>query len=213
MNVMDATLPVLSWEVGTGVSSLRAFEGPEGEGKTLNLVAGKAILARGGARYELKSMAFKSPSEHAVAGQKFPLEIQFVHKLEGEDAKDLVVSVFCRTVEGSTPFLTSLSDQLSTLEETPDMNVELDLEKVALEVLGQTEFTSPTATNAQSYFEYLGSLTAAPCTEEVSWIILKNPLRITPSEFDLIKEAVGSEPRALQSLNGRVVYDSRMMDP
>eukprot|EP00961_Rhodomonas_salina_P209020 2820936-Rhodomonas_salina.2 len=44
---------------------------------------------------------------------------------------------------------------------------------------GQTEQVSPTSTNAQSYFQYEGSLTTAPCSETATWIVLKNPLRVS----------------------------------
>jgi carbonic anhydrase len=77
-------------------------------------------------------------------------------------------------------------------------------------VLGQTEAVDATATNAQSYFEYTGSFTAAPCTEGVSWVVTKNALAASQDDLETIARILGRAARPLQALNGRAVLDSRV---
>ena len=77
---------------------------------------------------------------------------------------------------------------------------------VASQVLGQTEFVGPTSTNAQSYYQYDGSFTTAPCTENVVWVVLKNPLAVTVEDLALITQYLGQPSRPVQPLNERIVF-------
>jgi len=64
---------------------------------------------------------------------------------------------------------------------------------------------NPTATNAQSYYQYDGSFTSAPCTEGVTWLVLKNPLAVSVSDLDLLAKYLAQPSRPIQPLNGRFV--------
>jgi len=84
-------------------------------------------------------------------------------------------------------------------------------ESVAMSVLGQMDSLEPTVTNAQGYFRYLGSETAPPCQEGVTWIVLKYPLPITSEHLRSISGAMGPNVRPVQPVNGRDVLDSHMV--
>jgi carbonic anhydrase len=55
----------------------------------------------------------------------------------------------------------------------------------------------------------MGSLTAPPCSEGVTWFVLKAPVDISPEEIKAFAKLYPHDVRPLQPLNGRVVKESR----
>jgi carbonic anhydrase len=58
------------------------------------------------------------------------------------------------------------------------------------------------------YFMYMGSLTAPPCTEGVTWFVLKTPVDISTEQLNAFAKLYPHDVRPLQPLNGRVVKAS-----
>ena len=117
----------------------------------------------------------------------------------------MVISVMGRLAHASAPFIAQLAASLPSEFTTAETTVPLNMADVARQVLGQTELIDPTATNAQSYYQYDGSFTTAPCTEGVTWVVLKNPLPVAEMDLELMSKYLGQPSRALQPLNGRLV--------
>ena len=61
--------------------------------------------------------------------------------------------------------------------------------------------------NLNNYFKYSGSLTTPPCSEGVTWVVLKNPITIEKSDLAALSALEGNNNRPLKPLNGRVVLD------
>jgi carbonic anhydrase len=55
----------------------------------------------------------------------------------------------------------------------------------------------------------MGSVTAPPCTEGVTWYVLKTPVDISAGQIDAFAKLYPHDVRPLQPLNGRVVKESR----
>jgi len=210
-NIEQRPLPLLLWQVTSGASAqLRTvaltMNGLALSGRSMMLSGASALMPMGGIAYALQSLHLHTASEHAIAGQKFDMELQFLHSaiLDGVQ-KFLVVSVMGRVSQESAPFLAQLAASLPTDLTTPEAVVTLNLADIASQVLGQTEAVRPTATNAQSYYEYAGSFTTAPCTQGVTWIVLKNPLAVSVGDLERMSKYLAQPSRPLRPLLDRVV--------
>jgi carbonic anhydrase len=59
-----------------------------------------------------------------------------------------------------------------------------------------------------SYYTYMGSLTAPPCTEGVSWFVLKTPMDISAEEVSAFGVLYPHDIRPPPPLDGRIVKES-----
>ena len=60
-----------------------------------------------------------------------------------------------------------------------------------------------------AYYTYMGSVTAPPCTEGVTWFVLKTPVEISAEQINAFAALYPHDVRPLQPLNGRVVKESQ----
>jgi carbonic anhydrase len=60
----------------------------------------------------------------------------------------------------------------------------------------------------RDYFTYMGSLTEPPCTENVLWIIMKQPMTASPQQMALFSRLYPFNARPVQPSNGRMVKES-----
>ena len=58
-----------------------------------------------------------------------------------------------------------------------------------------------------SYYTYMGSATAPPCTEGVTWFVLKTPVDISTEQISAFAKLYPHDVRPL--FNGRVVKESQ----
>jgi carbonic anhydrase len=61
---------------------------------------------------------------------------------------------------------------------------------------------------ARGYYRYSGSLTGPPCTEGVDWIVLKQPLELSPAQLARYRKRFADNARAVQPMHQRVVLES-----
>jgi len=58
----------------------------------------------------------------------------------------------------------------------------------------------------RDYYRFNGSLTTPPCSEGVTWLVMKQPLRVSPGQVDAFAALMGGPTnRPVQPLNSRVV--------
>jgi carbonic anhydrase len=60
-----------------------------------------------------------------------------------------------------------------------------------------------------AYYKYLGSLTDPPCTEGVTWFVLKTPREISAERINAFARLYPHDVRLPQALNGRIVEESQ----
>jgi carbonic anhydrase len=56
---------------------------------------------------------------------------------------------------------------------------------------------------------YMGSLTAPPCTEGVTWFVLKRPVEVSPAQIAAFARLYPHDVRPVQPLNGRAIQESK----
>ncbi len=61
----------------------------------------------------------------------------------------------------------------------------------------------------QRYYQFMGSLTTPPCTEDVLWMILKEPVTLSQAQMRLFAQQFPNNARPVQPTNGRVVRDAQ----
>ncbi len=61
----------------------------------------------------------------------------------------------------------------------------------------------------QRYYQFMGSLTTPPCTENVLWMVLKEPVTLSPAQMRLFAQQFPNNARPVQPMNGRVVRDAQ----
>lgn len=61
----------------------------------------------------------------------------------------------------------------------------------------------------RSYYTFLGSLTTPPCSEEVTWFVLKHPVTISAAQINKFSQLYRNDARPTQPLYDRVVLESQ----
>ena len=149
-------------------------------------VAKGSTTKLGDDEYQLKQIIFHLPSEHAVAGKKQAMEIQFVHTLGTK--KLLMMSVLVQAGERNEVFSLMMARAPGKLGTQP-----LPLPADALALLPKS----------RNIFRYRGSLTMPPCTENVDWIVFGEPIEASQSDIDVFKLIFTNNSRPLQPINRR----------
>ena len=143
-------------------------------------------------KFELQQFHFHAPSEHTVDGKHFPMEMHLVHK--AEDGTSGVVAVFIQEGEHNRAF-DPVWDNLPDANR-PEHDVQIKVDTLSL---------LPKDT---SYFAYEGSFTTPPCTEQVKWVILAQPVDLSREQIMRFREVIHDNNRPVQPLHGRSVFRS-----
>ncbi len=150
---------------------------------------GNCSLNLNGTSYKLGQFHFHTHSEHAVDGAYADMEMHLVH----EDAAGNRVVVGVLFVEGpENVFLSQFMDHL------PNHST--------------TEHSSPDEYNPadvfpdnRSYFTYPGSLTTPPCTQNVIWFVLENPVEASAEQINVFETTMHENFRPLRPLQERAI--------
>jgi carbonic anhydrase len=61
----------------------------------------------------------------------------------------------------------------------------------------------------RGYYTFRGSLTTPPCSEEVTWLVLKSPVKIAEGEIAAFGKIYPMNARPTQPLNGRTIQATK----
>ena len=61
----------------------------------------------------------------------------------------------------------------------------------------------------RGYYTFSGSLTTPPCSEDVTWFVLKHPTTISAAEINQFSQLYRNDARPSQPLYDRVVLESQ----
>lgn len=141
-----------------------------------------------GKDYKLLQFHYHALSEHTINGNHFPLEVHFVHKHSDTDFAVLGIMF----TEGAENELFK-----KYLDKFP-------IKKGEYKAVEMFDLLSLFPKN-KSYYHYSGSLTTPPCTEVVSWYVLKNPVEASKEQIEKLSKILYNNYRPIMPLNDREV--------
>ena len=156
-------------------------------------VDGLSTLELDGVRFKLLQFHFHHPSEHRLGGDRFPMEMHFVHK--NEQGALAVVGLFL--TEGAEN--KALKPVWKVMPQRRTKAVTIADVRVDLEQLLPSDRT---------LFRYQGSLTTPPCSELVQWLIFKTPLELSAEQVTAFKDIFSRNARPTQPINGRLLLEA-----
>jgi carbonic anhydrase len=151
------------------------------------------FLIVGDKRYQLTQFHFHHPSEEYVHGKPSEMVVHLMH--QASDGEVAAVAVLVKAGKANAA-VQKLWDHMPPSEgQTSVSGLELN----------PAEFLPGNT----SYYTYLGSQTAPPCTEGIKWFVLKTPIELSAAEISAFAQLYPHDVRPLQPLNGRIVQESR----
>lgn len=151
---------------------------------------------KGKRTFSLVNCHFHTEAEHLVGGIQNPMECHCVHKDDKDDDASLVVAFFVEPSSNEDFESTSIfTNMISTAQAQTHNATPANLSFA--ELSGALSF--------EKYWHYEGSLTVKPCTENVEWYVLAEPMKIKPNTLRTIIHWIGKpgNRRPTQPLNGR----------
>ena len=143
--------------------------------------------------YLLLQFHFHKPAEERVNGRSYDMVAHLVHK--DSDGRLAVVAVLMeqgiehpliQTIWNNLP----LEKGMLVSPATP-----IDLSKLLPE--------------KREYWTYMGSLTTPPCTEDVLWMVMKQPVQVSPEQIGIFGRLYPHNARPVQATNSRLIKESR----
>jgi carbonic anhydrase len=151
------------------------------------------FLIVGDARYQLTQFHFHRPSEERIRGKAYDMVLHLMH--QSSDGKTAGVAVLLKAGRMNAT-IAKLWAHMPMAE--GDVKVDgLEVNPLDLVPL------------ARGYYTYVGSQTAPPCNEGVTWFVLKTPVEISAQQIQAFAKLYPHDVRAVQPLNGRVVKETR----
>ena len=187
--VQEANLPVI--EFAYRPSPLKIVD--NGHTIQVNYAPG-SFIGVDGHRYELVQFHFHRPSEESIDGKRREMVAHLVHKdAEGR----LAVVAVLLTAGAINPMVAALWSNLPAHKgtEVQARGVQID----AAELLPADH----------AYYTFAGSLTTPPCSEGVTWFVLKHPSTVSSAEIDRFAKLYPMNARPLQPASNRQVRASQ----
>jgi carbonic anhydrase len=157
----------------------------------VNVEAGNAITITG-RRYELVQFHFHRPSEERIDGRQFDMVAHLVHK----------------DPEGRLAVVAVLLDRGSAQPIVQAVWNNLPLEKGDEVRAGSRIDLAQLLPGDKRYYTYMGSLTTPPCSEGVLWMVMKEPVPVSPEQVAIFSRLYPMNARPIQQASGRLIKQS-----
>ena len=164
-----------------------------------------------GRQYRLVQFHFHKPSEEAINGERMDMVVHLVH--QRHDGQLAVVGVLMTTKPSTQRKSWWGSDDAKSkdnpLIQTLWNNIPLIKERV--ESPGVLINVNQVLPDEKSYFTYMGSLTTPPCSENVLWFVMKNPIAISEEQVKNFGRIYPMNARPLQPKGDRLVKEANLI--
>jgi carbonic anhydrase len=153
-----------------------------------------SFLTVGDKKYFLQQFHFHRPSEEKINGVAFDMTVHLVHT--DSEGKLAVVAVLLQQGEDN-PLVRELWNDLPKEKEKEEFldNIQIDVSRIL--------------PSDHGYYTFSGSLTTPPCTEDVTWYVLKHPTTVSAAEIQQFSQLYRNDARPTQPLYDRVVLESK----
>ncbi len=148
-----------------------------------------------GDKYKLQGLHFHAPAEHQIDRITYPLEVHFIHT--NSQGKLLVVGVFFKEGKENKNLQKLFAGPLPPLDKShTNMQNKVVFDPAQL------------IPKDSGYYIYSGSLTTPPCTEGVTWLVMKKILNASTEQLDFFRhQIIDHNARPVQPLNQRTIYE------
>lgn len=164
------------------------------DGHTLRVRLGNSgQLTLGTERYSLQQFHFHTPGGDQINGESFPFAAHILHKSR---AGQLLAIVVPFRLGADNPLLAQLIPLIAAQPGGGDQQhpgISVNASALLPQHLG--------------YYRYTGSLTAAPCTEGVQWLVLKQPLTLSSAQLAAYRQRFADNMRPVNPLHQRPVFE------
>jgi carbonic anhydrase len=153
-----------------------------------------STLTVGDKTYTLKQFHFHHPSEEHINGHGYDMVVHLVHF---DDQGHLaVVGVLIK--KGSS----------NALVDTVWKNIPSQKEK-ATDISDVRVNAKDLLPGDHGYYTFAGSLTTPPCSEGVTWFVMKEQVSLSPEQISTFAKIYPRNARPIQPLNGRELRESQ----
>ena len=149
-----------------------------------------------GRRFELREITFHQPAEFRVEGRSFDLSAHLLHR--DEQGRAAVIVVLFEIGDEATPRNPVVQTVLDYLPLAQDMLMPVPDRRDLSQLLPADP----------GYYNFIGALSSPPCTEGVVWMVMREPVRIPPSQVAIFARIHPMNVRPLQPLAGRLIKQS-----
>ena len=188
-DAVPADLEPISFEYGPLIGRIHH------NGHTVQVdVQGNNMLVVRGKVYRLAQFHFHHPAEEMINYRGFPMVAHLVHK---DSEGRLAVVALLMEVGAENPVL---AQAWARMPQKSGEQFQLDAGRISVaDVLPKD----------RSYYAFQGSLTTPPCSEGVTWMVLKQPVQISMAQLDTFRRLFPLNARPVQPVNGRLIQESR----
>lgn len=184
-------LPPLSFEVKPShfkiVDTGKTFEVEYLAGATLKVLGNVHRLVR---------IEFRHPAEERINGRTLGMSMQ-LHFRDANGRHAAVSVLLASAAAKENPFIQTLWNHIPLVRNEPIAPPEamINLAQILPRNL--------------AYYTYMGSLTSPPCTEGVTWYVLKTPIEVAPEQIAIFARLYPNNTRPAQPTNSRLIKESR----
>jgi carbonic anhydrase len=150
-------------------------------------------LRVGQRQFELRHLQFHRPGEFRLQGSAVAMSIHLMH--QDEKGRWAVLALLVQPGEADHAVIQRLWGAI------PLERQQLDRVPAGLDLNGLLP-------EARGYFSFIGSLTTPPCTEDVLWLVMREPVRLSAQQIEVFARLYPMNARPLQPAGGRIVKES-----
>lgn len=171
------------------------------EGEFMKMVTPELV------RYRSTHLEFHLGSEHLVNGKRYDLEAQIYFDSDTNPGRKAAIAILFEIVPGAPNAFFEKNINVISLPTQLDPKKVIEFPNFNLQNLFKK--TESDDYRDFSYYYYIGSITAPPCTEEVEWFIVSNPIPISEYIKDYFKDSLKRFDANLVEIPNAQIQNSR----